>query len=38
MSPNSDAEWNKYVQQVKDYGLADWLAVAQKAYERDPQI
>ena len=38
MSPTSDAEWNKYVQQVKDYGLADWLAVAQKAYERDPQI
>jgi len=38
MDPYSDAEWNKYVQQIKDYGLADWLAAAQHAYERDPQI
>lgn len=38
LNPNSDEDWDRYLQQVKDYGLADWLAAAQTAYERIPQI
>lgn len=38
MDPYSDSEWGKYVQQVKDYGLDAWLAVAQAAYDRIPEI
>lgn len=32
------ADWDTYVKQVQEYGLEAWLAVAQNAYERDPQI
>jgi len=38
MDPYSDLEWGKYVQQVKDYGLDAWLAVAQASYDRVPEI
>lgn len=32
--PNSDADWNKYVNTLLDAGLNDWVALAQKAYDR----
>lgn len=38
LDPNLDSEWNAYVKQVKDYGLDAWLAAAQAAYDRVPEI
>ena len=34
MDPNSDSDWNKYVDTLWDLGLQDWLDVAQVAYDR----
>ena len=34
MNPNSDADWNKYVDTLWELGLQDWLDVAQVAYDR----
>ena len=34
LNPNSDADWNKYVNDLWDLGLQDWLDVAQVAYDR----
>ena len=34
MDPKSDAQWDAYLSQLEDYGVQDWLAVAQRAYDR----
>jgi len=31
---NSDAAWNKYLSEMKDVGLDDWIRVAQQAWDR----
>ena len=37
MDPNTE-DWDRYVKQVKDYGLDVWLTAAQAAYDRAPNI
>lgn len=37
MDPNTE-DWDRYVKQVKDYGLDVWLTAAQAAYDRVPNI
>jgi len=34
IDPNSDADWNTYVDTLWELGLQDWLDVAQVAYDR----
>ena len=34
MNPNSDSDWNAYLKELNKLGLEDWIAVAQKAYNR----
>ncbi len=37
LDPNSDADWNKYIAQMKAEGAETWLQYAQKAYTRMTQ-
>lgn len=34
LDPESDADWNAYLDTLYDLGLEDWLSMAQMAYER----
>lgn len=34
LNPNSDADWNKYLQELKDLGIDDFRNLAQTAYDR----
>lgn len=38
MDPTNDAVWNNYVKQIEEYGVNDWLAAAQKAYDRGTKM
>lgn len=33
-NPHSDADWNKYLQELQEHGLEDYLKVYQAAYDR----
>ncbi len=37
MDPNKDSDWNSYVKQLDDLGLKDYVALTQKAYDRQKQ-
>lgn len=34
LNPNNDADWNKYLQELKDLGIDDFRNLAQTAYDR----
>lgn len=34
LDPSNDANWNNYLATLEEYGLQDWLEVAQTAYDR----
>ncbi len=34
MDPNSDADWEAYVSNLKQLGIEDYMAIAQQAYDR----
>lgn len=38
MDPNNDAVWNQYVGRIEELGVKDWLAAAQKAYDRGTKM